>query len=58
MCKLFNRKKKIYKIIFTKAATYTVLIEARNEFHALRKFYKIYGIGITPSIISFSEYTI
>ena len=49
-------KKKLYKIVYEKAYEYTMIIEAKNEYQALRKFYKRTKFGIEPSIISFEEY--
>ena len=49
-------KKKLYKIVYEKICKYTMIIEARNEYQALRKFYRKNKFGIEPSIISFEEY--
>lgn len=47
-------KRKLYKIVYQKIATYTVIIEARNEFSAIRKFRKMMD-GSIYSIVSFEE---
>ena len=49
-------KKKLYKIVYEKICKYTMIIEARNEYQALRKFYRKMKYGVEPSIISFEEY--
>lgn len=50
-------KKRMYKIVYTRLNTYTTIIEARNEFQAIKKFHRMTrDSGITPSIISFEEY--
>lgn len=49
-------KKRLYRIVYERTAKYTMIIEARNEFQALRKFYRKTKYGIEPSIISFEEY--
>lgn len=49
-------KKKLYKIVYERLCEYTMIIEAKNEYQALRKFYKRTKFGIEPSIISFEEY--
>ena len=48
--------KKLYKIVYKRLNSYTMIIEARNECQALRKFYRKTKYGIEPSIISFEEY--
>ena len=49
-------KKKLYKIVYKRLSSYTMIIEARNECQALKKFYRKTKYGIEPSIISFEEY--
>ena len=56
-CKMF-KKKKIYKIVYTKLETYTIFISAKDEHHAIKKFYKMTKNGIKPSILSFEEYKV
>ena len=51
-------KKKLYKIVYERLTIYTMIIEARNEYQALRKFYRKTKFVIEPSIISFEEYKI
>lgn len=56
--KYFGRKR-MYKVVYRMLNTYTTIVEARNEFQAIRKFHKMTrDSGITPSIISFEEYRI
>jgi hypothetical protein len=53
---MFKKKKKMYKITYQLYTTYTTLIEAKDEFQALKKFKReVKYSGITPSIISFEE---
>lgn len=54
--RLFLKRKKMYKIVYQQLNTYTTIIEARDEFQALKKFRRMTQYGITPSIISFEEY--
>jgi len=54
--RLFLKRKKMYKIVYRQLNTYTTIIEARDEFQALKKFHRMTQYGITPSIISFEEY--
>ena len=49
------RKKKLYKITYQKMATYTVIIEAVNEFQAAKKFRKLMGNAMY-SVVSFDEF--
>ena len=49
-------KKKLYKIVYKRLNIYTMIIEARNEYQALKKFYRKTKYGVEPSIISFEEY--
>ena len=49
-------KKKLYRIVYERLCEYTMIVEARNEYQALRKFYRKTKFGIEPSIISFEEY--
>jgi hypothetical protein len=44
--------------VYEKIARYTTIIEARDEYHALRKFHRKMEYGIEPSIISIEEYWI
>ena len=55
---MFGRKKKMYKIVYELLNRYTTIIEAKDEFQALRKFHKQTKYGIPPTIISFEEYKI
>lgn len=52
------KKKKLYKITYTKLGRYSTIVAGRNEFHALRKLKKeLRPIGnIYPSIVSIEEY--
>lgn len=56
---MFGKKKKMYKIVYQLYTTYTTLIEAKDEFQALRKFKRElkYSV-IRPTIISFEEVSI
>ena len=57
--KMFFERKKMYKIVYRQLAEYTTIIEARNEFQAIRKFHRMHEYsGITPSIVSFERYWI
>ena len=49
------KKKKLYKITYKMLCTYTTIIAAKDEFQALRKFYRM-TINCNASIISFEEY--
>ena len=51
------KKKKLYKIVYTMLCEYTVIIEAKDEFQAMRKFSRKMG-DMMYSIISFEEYKI
>lgn len=53
-----RRKKKFYKIVYKQLNTYMTIIEAKDEFEALRKFKKETIYGYHPCIISFEEYKI
>ena len=49
-------KKKLYKIVYELFARYTTIIEAKDEYQALKKFKKeVKNAGIRPTIISFEE---
>ena len=48
-------KKKLYRIVYERLCEYTMIVEARNEYQALRKFYRKTKYGIEPSIISIEE---
>ena len=52
------KKKKLYKITYELLSTYTTIIEAKDEFQAIKKFKKETRYGIRPTIISFEEYKI
>lgn len=53
------RRKKLYKIIYELCCRYTTIIEAKDEYQALKKFKKeIKNAGVRPTIISFEEYKI
>ena len=54
--KIMFVKKKLYKIVYKRLSSYTMIIEARNECQALKKFYRKTKYGVEPSIISFEEY--
>lgn len=49
------RKKKLYKIVYQKVATYTVIIDARDECHAIKQFRNMMDDTLY-SIVSFEEY--
>lgn len=50
------KKKKLYKIVYELFCTYTTIIEAKDEFQAIKKFKKeVANSGVRPSIISFEE---
>ena len=51
------RKKKLYKIVYELYARYTTIIEAKDEYQAIKKFKKeVKNASIRPTIISFEEY--
>lgn len=50
------RKKKLYKIVYELYARYTTIIEAKDEYQAIKKFKKEVKTSIRPTIISFEEY--
>lgn len=53
------RKKKLYKIVYELFARYTTIIEAKDEYQAIKKFKKeVRNKGVTPTIISFEEYKV
>lgn len=52
------KKKKLYKIVYEKLATYTTIISAKNEHQAIKKFHKMTKYGFTPTILSFEEYKV
>ena len=53
------KKKKLYKITYELYARYTTIVEAKDEYQALKKFKKeLKYCGIRPTIISFEEYNI
>lgn len=47
--------KKLYKIKYQRLNTYITIIEARDKFHAIKKFHKMTKHGVEPTIISFEE---
>lgn len=50
------RKKRLYKIVYKLLVTYTTIIEAKDEFQALKKFKReVKDAGIRPTIILFEE---
>lgn len=51
------RQKKLYKIVYELFARYTTIIEAKDEYQALKKFKKeVKYYGARATIISFEEY--
>lgn len=54
--------KKLYRIVYKYYGTYTIIIEAKNEAQALRKFRKrVYNKVYIPSalsIVSIEEYKV
>lgn len=51
------KQKKLYKIVYELLARYTTIVEAKDEYQALKKFKKeTKNTGIIPTIISFEEY--
>ena len=52
------KKKKLYEVVYELYATYTTIIEAKDEYQALRKFKKEVGYGVRPSILSFKEISV
>ena len=53
------KKKKLYKIVYQLRATYATIVEAKDEFQALKKIKKeVRDSNITPTIISFTEYSV
>lgn len=56
---MFGRKKKLYKITYECCGRYTIIIEAKDEYQAIKKFRKLTQPGLSYShntIISFEEY--
>lgn len=51
------KKKKLYKIVYEMVYKYNIIVEAKNEFQAIRKFKKEMGNRLY-SIISFEEYKV
>lgn len=50
-------QKKLYKVVYERYGTYTTIIEARDECHAIRKLHKMFEYSsFKPSIISFERY--
>ena len=50
------KKKKLYRIKYQLFCTYVTIIEAKDEFQALKRFKReVKKTGITPTIISFEE---
>ena len=50
------KKKKLYKIVYELLNRYTTIIDAKDEYQALKKFKKeVKDAGIRPTIISFEE---
>jgi hypothetical protein len=50
------RKKKLYKIVYELFSRYTTIIDAKDEYQALKKFKReVKNAGIRPTIISFEE---
>lgn len=50
------KKKKLYRIKYQLIATHTTIIEAKDEFQALKKFKReVKYAGVRPTIISFEE---
>ena len=52
------KKKKLYKIVYRQILTYTVIISAKDEHHAINKFHKMTKNEMKPTILSFEEYKI
>ena len=53
------RQKKLYRIVYELCARYTTIVEAKDEYQALKKFKReVGGVGIRPTIISFEEYKV
>lgn len=51
------KKKKLYKIVYKMCCEYSKIIEAKDEFQAIRKFNKQMG-SILYQIVSFEEYKV
>ena len=49
------KKKKLYKIVYRMLAEHSIIIEAKDEFQAIRKFNRQMN-GIVHEIVSFKEY--
>jgi hypothetical protein len=49
------KKKKLYKIVYRILAEHSAIIEAKDEFQAIRKFNRKMD-GIVHEIVSFEEY--
>lgn len=53
------RRKKLYRIVYELCARYTTIVEAKDEYQALKKFKReVRDAGIRPTIISFEEYKV
>ena len=58
---MFGRKMKLYKIIYETCERFNIIIEAKDEIRALKKFRKLTQPGLAYAhmrIISFEEYKI
>lgn len=51
------KKKKLYKIVYRMLAEYTIIIEAKDEIQAIKKFNKKMA-SLLYEIVSFKEYEI
>ena len=50
------KRKKLYRIVYELLTRYTTIIEAKDEYQAIKKFKKeVKDAGIRPTIISFEE---
>lgn len=51
------KRRKLYKIVYRRLSKYTMFIKARDESHALKKFYKKTDRddGLTPSLVMIEE---
>lgn len=51
------KKKKLYKIVYRMLVEHSTIIEAKDEFQAIKKFNKKM-VGLIHEIVSFEEYKI
>lgn len=53
------KKKKLYRITYQRLATYTTIIEAKDEVRALKKLRKQFSkYALIPQVLSIEEYKV